>query len=450
VSYADNFKEMRKGFDLPQAIAEADRCLLCHDAPCSEGCPADTKPADFIRKLRFKNVTGAIRTIKENNILGGACGVLCPTQRLCEEKCSAMFKSLKRPEGGDYPIRIGKIQRFLVEHSRDLGFKVFEKARPRAEKVAVVGAGPGGLSCAAELAKDGYQVTVFEAKPEPGGVLRYGVVSYRFDMNFLEHEMDDVKSLGVQFQCNSPIEGPAGAENLLKEGYRAVFVAPGLWDAATIKPEGKAIDGLFSSVDYLCALRDGRFDELVQKIEGKTVAVIGGGSVAMDCIESAVRIGAKDVYLVYRRSYLQMPAEADELIEAQEAGVHFLLLNQPVDYLADDKNRLTGLKLVRTRLGNPDESGRRRPEEVEGSEWILEADAVVEAIGNKAPPNSAAWYPNVEVDAKNLIKADPETCKTSVAGIFAGGDIVRGPALVVQAVADGKAAARAIKEYIQK
>jgi NADPH-dependent glutamate synthase beta subunit-like oxidoreductase len=262
--------------------------------------------------------------------------------------------------------------------------------------------------------------------------------------------MDDVKSLGVQFQCNSPIEGPAGAENLLKEGYRAVFVAPGLWDAATIKPEGKAIDGLFSSVDYLCALRDGRFDELVQKIEGKTVAVIGGGSVAMDCIESAVRIGAKDVYLVYRRSYLQMPAEADELIEAQEAGVHFLLLNQPVDYLADDKNRLTGLKLVRTRLGNPDESGRRRPEEVEGSEWILEADAVVEAIGNKAPPNSAAWYPNVEVDAKNLIKADPETCKTSVAGIFAGGDIVRGPALVVQAVADGKAAARAIKEYIQK
>jgi NADPH-dependent glutamate synthase beta subunit-like oxidoreductase len=361
-----------------------------------------------------------------------------------------MFKSLNRPEGADYPIRIGKIQRFLVEHSRDLDFEVFEKAEPRVEKVAVVGSGPGGLSCAAELAKDGYQVTVFEAKPEPGGVLRYGVVSYRFDMNFLEHEINDVKSLGVQFQCSSPIDGPAGAENLLKDGYSAVFVAPGLWDAATIKPEGKEIDGLFSSVDYLCALRDGRFDELVGKIEGKTVAVIGGGSVAMDCIESAARIGAKDVYLVYRRSYLQMPAEADELIEAQEAGVHFLLLNQPVDYLTDDTNRLAGLKLVRTRLGDPDESGRRSPAVIEGSDWVLDADVVVEAIGNKAPQNSPEWYPNVEVDARNLIKADPDDCKTSVAGIFAGGDIVRGPALVVQAVADGKAAAKSIKAYLQK
>jgi NADPH-dependent glutamate synthase beta subunit-like oxidoreductase len=376
--------------------------------------------------------------------------VLCPTQRLCEEKCSAMFKSLNRPEGADYPIRIGDIQRFLVEHSRSLDFEVFEKTEPRDEKVAVVGSGPGGLSCAAELAKDGYQVTVFEAKPEPGGVLRYGVVSYRFDMNFLEHEMNDVKKLGVQFQCNSPINGPAGAENLLKEGYSAVFVAPGLWDAATIKPEGSEIQGLFSSVDYLCALRDGRFDEMVRTVEGKTVAVIGGGSVAMDCIESAIRLGAKDVYLVYRRSYLQMPAEPDELVEAQEAGVHFLLLNQPVDYLTDDQNQLTGLKLVRTRLGDADASGRRKPEEIEGSEWVLAADVVVEAIGNKAPQNSPEWYPNVEVDAKNLIKADPEDCKTSVPGIFAGGDIIRGPALVVQAVADGKAAAKSIKNYLGK
>jgi NADPH-dependent glutamate synthase beta subunit-like oxidoreductase len=376
--------------------------------------------------------------------------VLCPTQRLCEEKCSAIFKSLNRPEGADYPIRIGDIQRFLVEHSRTLDFEVFEKAEPRDEKVAVVGSGPGGLSCAAELAKDGYPVTVFEAKPEPGGVLRYGVVSYRFDMNFLEHEMNDVKKLGVQFQCNSPIEGPAGAENLLKEGYSAVFVAPGLWDAATIKPEGRKVDGLFSSVDYLCALRDNRFDEMVRAVEGKTVAVIGGGSVAMDCVESAVRLGAKDVYLVYRRSYLQMPAEPDELVEAQEAGVHFLLLNQPVDYLTDNNNQLTGLKLVRTRLGDAEASGRRKPEEIKGSEWILEADVVVEAIGNKAPQHSPEWYPNVEVDAKNLIKADSEDCKTSVPGIFAGGDIIRGPALVVQAVADGKTAAKSIKEYLKK
>jgi len=441
---------MSKGLDLAQAIAEADRCLLCHDAPCSEGCPADTKPAEFIRKLRFKNVTGAIRTIKTNNIMGGACGVLCPTSRLCEEKCSAMFKSQNRPDGADQPIQIGKIQRFLVEHSWERGFKVFKKPEPRSEKIAVVGSGPGGLSCAAELAKDGYQVTVFEAKPEAGGVLRYGVVSYRFDQNFLKHEMADVEALGVKFQCNMPIQGKNGAENLLKDGFDAVFLAPGLWDAATIKPADKDIGGLFSSVDYLAALRDGHFKDIEKQIKGKTVAVIGGGSVAMDCIESAVRLDPKDVYLIYRRSYSQMPAEPDERIEAQESGIHFLLLNQPLEYVTDKKNRLKGLKLVRTRLEEPDESGRRRPVEIPGSEWIMDADVVIEAIGNKAPDESSEWYPNVKVDGKKLIKADPQSGQTSVDGIFAGGDIVRGPALVVQAVQDGKVAARAIKEYLGK
>ncbi len=450
MSTLDTFKRMRKGLDLAQAIAEADRCLLCHDAPCSDGCPADTKPAEFIRKLRFKNITGAIRTIKENNILGGACGVLCPTSRLCEEKCSAMFKSQNRPEGADRPIQIGEIQRFLIEHSWERRLKIFEKPEPRSDKIAVVGSGPGGLSCAAELAKEGYQVTIFEARPEPGGVLRYGVVSYRFDMNFLEHELKDIKALGIKFQCNKPIEGKSAAEKLLKDGFNAVFLAPGLWDAATLKSKTEPIKGLYSSVDYLSALRDGRFEKMETMVNGKTVAVIGGGSVAMDCVESAVRLNAKDVYLIYRRSYSQMPAEPDERIEAQEAGVQFLLLNQPVDYVTDKKNRLKGLKLIHTRLGAPDESGRRRPEEIPGSEWIMDADIVIEAIGNKAPDESAEWYPNVAVDGKKLIKTDPETGRTSVPGLFAGGDIVRGPALVVQAVQDGKLAARAIKEYLKK
>jgi NADPH-dependent glutamate synthase beta subunit-like oxidoreductase len=450
VSGADEFKEMRKGLGLAQAIAEADRCLLCHDAPCSEGCPAETQPGEFIRKLRFKNISGAIRTIKQNNILGGACAVLCPTQRLCEEKCSAMFKSQNRPEGADRPIQIGKIQRFLVEHSWERGFKVFEKPGPRKGKVAVVGSGPSGLSCAAELAKDGYRVTVFEARPEPGGVLRYGVVSYRFDMNFLEHEMEDIKALGVEFQCNSPIQAKEGAEKLLKDGFDAVFLGPGLWAAATIKPEGKDIDGLFSSVDYLSALRDGRFEEMQNRIKGKTVAVIGGGSVAMDCIESAVRLEVKDVYLIYRRSFTQMPAEPHERVEAQEAGVHFLLLNQPVDYISDDQHRLTGIKLVRTRLGEPDESDRRKPEAIEDSQWVMDVDLVVEAIGNIAPADSPDWYPHVKVDDRKLIKVNPDTGQTSVDGIFAGGDIVSGPALVVTAVQDGKIAARAIKDYLRR
>jgi NADPH-dependent glutamate synthase beta subunit-like oxidoreductase len=313
----------------------------------------------------------------------------------------------------------------------------------------VVGSGPGGLSCAAELAKDGYHGTVFEDRPEPGGVLRYGVVSYRFDLDFLEHEMEDIRSLGIEFKCNSPIQGKAGAEKLLKEGFDAVFLAPGLWAAASINPAGNDIDGLFSSVDYLAALRDGRFEEMERKLQGQTVAVIGGGSVAMDCIESAVRLGARDVYLIYRRSYSQMPAEADERIEAMEAGVHFLLLNQPLDYVTDDQNRLTGLKLARTRLGEPDASGRRTPEMIEGSEWMMDADVVIEAIGNIPAEDSPEWYPHVDTDDENLIKVDPRTGQTSVDGIFAGGDIVRGPALVVQAVQDGKVAAAAIKDYLE-
>ena len=448
MNYARNFREMRKGLDLPQAMAEANRCLLCHDAPCSKECPADTKPAEFIRKLRFKNVTGAIRTVKTNNILGGACGELCPTHRLCEKACSARFESKERPDGADRAIQIGKIQRFLVEHSWDLGFNPLEKAERRPEKVAVVGAGPAGLSCAAELAKDGYRVTVFEERPEPGGVLRYGVVSYRFDDKFLKRELKDIRSLGVKFKCNTPIDAESGADRLLAEGFDAVFLGPGLWAAATLVPGGKSINGVISSIDYLSALRDGRFDQMVKKVEGKTVAVIGGGSVAMDCVESAIRLGAKDVYLIYRRSYTQMPAEPDELMEAQEAGVHFLLLNQPTGYVTDKRNRLKGIKLVRTQLGKPDASGRRSPVTIKGSEWQMKVDLVIEAIGNKAPADSPEWYPGVKVDGRRLVKINRKTKKTSRKGIYAGGDIVRGPALVVQAVRDGKMAAAAIKDYL--
>jgi NADPH-dependent glutamate synthase beta subunit-like oxidoreductase len=450
VNYAKQFKQMRKGFDLAQAMTEADRCLLCHDAPCSKGCPADTRPGEFIRKLRFRNITGAIRTIKENNILGGACGELCPTHRLCEKECSARFASQARPEGADRPIRIGKIQRFLVEHAWETGFKALKKGKPRPEKIAVVGAGPAGLSCAAELARNGFPVTVFEARPEPGGVLRYGVVSYRLGLEFLQNELDDIQDLGVEFRCSHPIEGPAAAENLLKEGYRAVFLAPGLWQAEALKAKARPADGLFTSVDYLSALRDGRFKQMLERIEGRSVAVIGGGSVAMDCIESAVRLGAKDVYLVYRRSYAQMPAEPDERVEALEAGVHFLLLNQPVDYVTDRRGRLKGIRLARTRLGAPDASGRRSPRAVKGSEWTLDCDLVIEAIGNRADAESTRTYPRVKVDDQQLITIKPKTGRTSVKGIYAGGDIVRGPALVVQAVYDGKVAARAILQSLTR
>jgi NADPH-dependent glutamate synthase beta subunit-like oxidoreductase len=441
VSYAEHFQEMEKGIGLAHAIAEADRCLLCYDAPCSKACPAETDPAGFIRKLRLRNITGAIRTIKDNNILGGACGVLCPTPQLCEKECSAT--------GISRPIEIGRIQRFLVEYGWQIGFKVFEKPEARREKVAVIGSGPAGLSCAGELAKQGYKVTVFAERSEPGGVIRYGVPAYRFDKKFFKNELQDLYDLGVEFQCNTKIEGKEGAEKLLSDGYKAVFLSPGLWGIQPLIPNAENVKGVLTFAEFLVALREERFEELGEQINGKTVAVIGGGSVAMDCVESAIKLGAKDVYLVYRRSFAQMPAEEDERLESLRLGVHFLVLNQPVDYLTDSSGKVNALKLIRTQLAEPDASGRRKPVGIKDSEWTLNVDFVVEAIGQK-PDETVDWSPAVNLDKKGLIVADSETGQASSQLIFAGGDIVRGPALVVEAVQDGKVAARAIAGALSK
>ena len=435
------FTAMARGFDLGQAMAEADRCLLCHDPPCSRGCPAETDPGTFIRKLRLRNVTGAIRTIKCANILGGACGVLCPTQRLCEKACSA--------SGIGAPVQIGKIQRALVEHGWKIGFQPFKKPAPAAgaPKVAVVGSGPAGLSCAAELARAGISVTVFEEHARPGGVIRYGVPAYRFDAAFLAHEMADLEFLGVQLVCGTRVDGAAGVKKLLDQGFKAVFLGPGLWGAEQI-PGAEGVKGVLTSVEFLAALREERFPQLEPRVKGRSVAVIGGGSVAMDCAESALKLGARDAYLVYRRSFAQMPAEEDERLAALRLGVHFVVLAQPVGFTADAAGAVTGVKLVRTRLGDPDESGRRKPQEVKGSEWTLEADLVVEAIGNR--PDGADWSSIVKTDRHGLVTADATTARTSSARIFVGGDISRGPGLVVEAVQDGKVAARSIRSALSQ
>jgi glutamate synthase (NADPH) small chain len=439
VSINEKFGKMAKGFTLDQAIGEASRCLLCHDAPCSKACPAETDPAGFIKKLHLRNITGAIRTIKTNNILGGICGVLCPASRLCEKECSAT--QITRP------IEIAKIQRALIEHSWAADFNVFEKPDQNKEKVAIIGAGPAGLTCAAELAKNGYKPTIFEAQKEPGGALRYAIPSYRLDKNFLKKEIEEIESLGVEIKCNSPIKDESEAENLLKSGYKAIFIGTGLWAAKSLNQDLKNISCLYSSVDFLQKLREEQFDD-IDSIKNKTVAVIGGGSVAMDCAESALKLGAKDVYIIYRRSYLQMPAEDYEKKACLESGIHFLILNQPVDYIIDN-NSVKGLKLIRTELKEIDASGRKAPKEIENSEWTLNADIIIEAIGNKPEDNLNKLYPNVKISEQNLIKADSDQ-KTSAPGIFAGGDIVSGPALVVTAVNDGKLAAKAIIKYLSK
>ena len=432
---------MARGFDLGQAIAEAERCLLCYDPPCSKGCPAQTDPGSFIRKLRMRNLTGAIKTVKHNNILGGACGVLCPTACLCEKECSAC--------GIARPIQIGKLQRFLVEHAWETGFDPFDErivgtVSPRVERVAVVGAGPAGLACAWELAQAGVRVTVWERRAEPGGVLRYGVPAFRLDPAFLDREIATLRNYGVEFRCSTAVGGNGGVESLLREGFQAVFVACGLWSGLSLDSKARPESGLFSSVDFLSRLRQGDLDPVERAVKGKNVAVIGGGSVAIDCARSAKRLAAKEVYLVYRRSYEQMPAEEDERLEALQEGIHFLVLNQPLEYCADAGKRLTGLKLVRTELAGLDASGRKKAVPVPGAEWVLPAECVVEAIGNRAEEDSPNWYPSLKLDKDKLVQIDPDTCRTSHPAIYAGGDIAHGPGLVVGAVADGKKAAKAI------
>jgi glutamate synthase (NADPH/NADH) small chain len=436
------FATMKKGFDYGQAVAEANRCLLCYDAPCSKGCPGGTDPGTFIRKLRFQNITGAIRTIKQNNILGGSCGELCPTPQLCEKQCAAA--------GLDRPIQIGKIQRFLVEHSWQIGFNPLEKGPARKEKIAVVGSGPAGLSCAAELAKAGVQVTVFEARAKAGGVLRYGVPSYRFSPDFLDRELQDLTSLGVTLQCSAPIRGKGAVEALLQQGFAAVFLAPGCWEPMRLKAKTPVQHGLLTWTEFLSPLKEGKVAEIGKHVKGRRVAVIGGGSVAIDCAESAIKLGAKDVFLLYRRSYTEMPAQEDEKTSALQSGMHLLLLNQPVDYVTDAKGRLTAVKLIRTELGEPDASGRRRPVEVPGSNWDLKVDVVIEAIGAQPVRDSIEWSPAMKLTDGNLISVNPDTGETSIQQVFAGGDIVRGPALIIEAVKDGKTAAKAIIERLAK
>lgn len=439
--------DMDQGFDMTQAIAEAERCLLCFDAPCSKGCPAETDPGRFIRKLRLRNVTGAIKTIKHNNILGGACGVLCPATRLCQKECCS--------SGIGYPIQIGKLQRFLVEHAWNIGFdafdaRVFITPASRTERVAVVGAGPAGLACAAELAKAGVHVTVFEQRQEPGGVLRYGVPAFRLDAAFLGNEIETLRKLGIEFRCSTPIRTQGGVEDLLKDGFQAVFVGCGLWSAIPLRDDAQELVGVLPSVAFLSGLREGLSADAKRMLGGRKVAVIGGGSVAIDCARSAKRLGAGEVYLVYRRSYELMPAEEDERLEALQEGIHFLALNQPLDYSRDPENKLTGVKLVRTELSANDASGRKEAVAIPGSEWILPVDCVVEAIGNRAESESPNWYPSVKLGKDQRVQVDEASCQTSHPAIFAGGDIVRGPGLVVEAIADGKKAAKAILQLFKK
>jgi glutamate synthase (NADPH) small chain len=429
---------MKSTFTMDQAMAEASRCLLCHEPPCSTDCPAGTDPGKFIRQMRLRNLKGAVATVRRNNPLAGACGVLCPTARLCQKGCSA--------SGIDRPIDIGALQRFLVEYGWSIGFEPFEAPTSNGIRVAVVGAGPSGLACAADLAHAGFEVTVIEALDHAGGIPGHALPDHRLPRTFVDREIGDIAALGVALEYGRAIETREQLEGLFAEDYQAVYLATGAWTPASLSVDGGEADGVWDAMTFLRRAKGDR-DAMTEAIAGKRVAVIGGGDTAMDVAVSATVCDAADVYVIYRRSYLQMPGEPDEKLDALAAGVHFVVLSQPQEYTTDGAGKVNGVRIRSTRLGDPDESGRRSPIPIEGVEHTLPVDVVVEAIGLGASPQ-VRQLELVRFDGASRILVESDTGQTSAANVFAGGDAVRGPDLVVRAVADGRRAAAAITEAL--
>lgn len=436
-----NTTDMEMGWSLTQAFNEASRCHLCHDAPCSKACPAGTDPAGFIRKLRLKNVRGAIRTIKENNILGGICAVVCPTEKLCQKACVA--------QGLDRAIDIGKIQRFLVEHGWSMNFKPVEKSPTRQGKVAIIGSGPAGLACAAEVSKHGHEVEIFEGMEKPGGVLRYGVPSFRLHPDFLDRELKDLEELGVKIRCHSRI-GENGIEKLLSQGYSAVFFAPGAWKPVEIDIPGMQLENVFSARDFLGGVRIGNEKEFRSRISGKNVAVYGGGSVAMDAATTAAAMGARKVYIIYRRSFNEMPAARQDVEMALANNINFRVMSVVTELTGDSGNVLTGLKGKETDWKIPGNTSSANLVVVPDTEFNLKVDLFIAALGFEAERETSGICADIQFNQKGFVVTGEDGVSTRHPAVFAGGDIVRGPAMVVDAVADGKAAGRKIVSMLKE
>ena len=399
-------------------IEEAARCLLCHDAPCSNGCPAGTDPGKFIRSIRFRNFKGAVETVRENNILGGACARVCPYDRLCEEACSRT--------GIDKPIQIGKIQRYITDYEKAIGMKVLEAPEATKEKIAVIGAGPAGLAVAANLALKGYPVTIFEEKAAPGGVMTYGIVPARLPQEVVDTEIQYVKDLGVEFVLNCKIGKDVTIDELAAKGYAAFFMGIGMQLPKVLDIPGVELDGVTNAVDFLAAAKPNHGEVVV----GENVVVIGGGDVAMDCATTAKLLGAKKVTVLYRRSLEEAPANKKEKEYVQSIGVTFATNFTPAEIIGKE-GKAVAIKGAGT----------------DGESMIqLKADQIVFAIGQEA--EDATTIANIAINEKKLVVVDEATGKTNVANIFAAGDIVNGGKTVVEAVAKGKLAAESIDAYL--
>ena len=443
-----NFDEVALGYTAEMAMEEAKRCLQCKPKEgqkiCVDGCPVGINIPAFIKRIREGDFEGAIRIIKEKNNLPAICGRVCPYERQCEMYCT-LGKKFE-------PVAIGRLERFAADWELSQGVKVPEKAPPNGKKVAVIGSGPAGLTAAADLAKLSYEVTVFEALHKPGGVLIYGIPEFRLPKRIVEAEVEYVKKLGVNIVCDVVVGKTVTIEELLKE-YDAIFVGTGAGLPNWLRIPGENLNGIYSANEFLTRvnlMKAYLFPEYDTPIRiGKRVATIGGGNVAMDCARTALRLGAEESYIVYRRSEEEMPARIEEIERAKEEGVIFKLLTQPIRFIGDEKGWVKQMECIKMKLSEPDESGRRRPVPISGSEFLMDVDTVIIAIGQSPNPLIPKTTPNLKTGRKGEIIVD-EKQRTSIEKIFAGGDITTGDATVIAAMGAGKKAAQAIHEFLSK
>ena len=442
---ATNFDEVCLGYNKDEAVEEAQRCLGCKNAKCITGCPVNINIPAFIAQVKEGNFEEAYKIIGESSALPAVCGRVCPQESQCEGKCVRGIK-------GD-AVSIGKLERFVADWAKENGIKPVPAAEKNGHKIAVIGSGPAGLTCAGDLAKLGYDVTIFEALHKAGGVLSYGIPEFRLPKDkVVAAEIENVKSLGVKIETNVIIGKSVTIDELLKdEGFEAVFIGSGAGLPMFMGIPGENANGVFSANEFLTRnnlMKAFRDDYDTPIAHGKKVAVVGGGNVAMDAARTALRLGA-EVHVIYRRSEAELPARAEEVHHAKEEGIIFDLLTNPVEILTDDKDWVTGIRCIRMELGEPDASGRRRPVEIPGSEFEIEVDEVIMSLGTSPNPLISSTTSGLDVNRRKCIVAEEETGKTSKEGVYAGGDAVTGAATVILAMGAGKAGAKGIDEYIK-
>ncbi len=442
---AANFEEVCLGYNKEEAMEEAARCINCKNAQCIKGCPVSIDIPGFIEKVKEGDVEAAYQVISESSALPAVCGRVCPQESQCEGKCIRGIKG--------EPISIGKLERFVADWAAENGIKPQGAEEKNGKKVAVIGSGPAGLTCAGDLAKMGYEVTIFEALHEPGGVLVYGIPEFRLPKtNVVAKEIENVKSLGVKIETNVVVGKSVTIDELLaEEGFDAIFIGSGAGLPKFMGIPGEQANGVFSANEYLTRSNLMKaFDEESSTpiMRGKKVAVVGGGNVAMDAARTALRLGA-EVHIVYRRSEEELPARVEEVHHAKEEGIIFDLLTNPVEILEDEKGWVKGIKCIRMELGEPDESGRRRPVEVPGSEFTIDVDTVIMSLGTSPNPLISSTTEGLEVNKWKCIVADETFGKTTKEGVYAGGDAVTGAATVILAMGAGRAGAKGIDEYLK-